>query len=76
MMLAAWNEAVGSCPNGMADRAATAEVLGLREGEEPAIVLAFGYPERPRREPESQSAEAWVEAADRKPFEEVVERLW
>jgi nitroreductase len=75
MMLAAWNEGVGSCPNGMPDRAATADVLGLREGEEPAIVLTFGYPERPRREPESQSAEAWVEAADRKPFEEVVERL-
>lgn len=75
MMLAAWNEGVGSCPNGMPDRAATAEVLGLREGEEPAIVLTFGYPERPRRDPESQPAEAWVAAADRKPFEEVVERL-
>ena len=75
MMLAAWNEGVGSCPNGMPDRAATAEVLGLREGEEPALVLTFGYPERPRRDPESQPAEAWVAAADRKPFEEVVERL-
>ena len=75
MMLAAWNEGVGSCPNGMPDRAATARVLGLREGEDPAIVLSFGYPERPRRDPESQPAEAWVAAADRKPFEEVVERL-
>jgi nitroreductase len=75
MMLAAWNEGVGSCPNGMPDRAATAEVLGLREGEEPAIMLSFGYPERPQRAPESQPAEAWVAAADRKPFEEVVEYL-
>jgi nitroreductase len=75
MMLAAWNEGVGSCPNGMPDRAVAAGVLGLREGEEPAIVLSFGYPERPRRDPESQSAEAWVAAADRKPFEEIVERL-
>jgi nitroreductase len=41
MMLAASNEGVGSCPNGMPDRAATAEVLGLREGEDPAIVLSF-----------------------------------
>jgi hypothetical protein len=62
-------------PNGMPDRAATAQVLGLREGEEPAIVLTFGYPDRPRRDPESQPAEAWAAAADRKPFEEVVERL-
>jgi hypothetical protein len=59
----------------MPDRAAAAEVLGLREREEPAIVLSFGYPERPLRAPESQSAEVWVAAADRKPFDEVVERL-
>jgi nitroreductase len=75
MMLTAWNEGVGSCPKGMPDRAATAEVLGVPDGEEPAIVLTFGCPRRPRREPESQSAKAWVEAADRKPLEEVVERL-
>jgi nitroreductase len=74
MMLAAWNEGVGSCPNGMPDRSAAAEVLGLREGEEAAIVLSFGYPARPLREPESQPPERWVAAADRKPFEEVVER--
>jgi hypothetical protein len=59
----------------MPDRAAAARVLGLREGEEPAIVLTFGYPHPPRRDPQSQPAETWVAAADRKPFEEVVERL-
>jgi nitroreductase len=75
ILLAAWNEGVGSCPNGMPDRAATGEVLGLSEGEEPAIVLTFGYPERARRDPESRSAEEWIEAANRKPFDEVVVRL-
>jgi nitroreductase len=75
MLLAAWNEGVGSCPNGMPDRAAVGEVLGLSEAEEPAIVLTFGYPARPRRDPESRPAEQWIEAADRKPFEEVVARL-
>jgi nitroreductase len=75
MMLAAWNEGVGSCPNGMPDRNATGELLGVGEGEEPAIVLSFGYPERPLRDPESRSADAWVAAADRKPFDELVERL-
>jgi nitroreductase len=74
MLLAAWDEGVGSCPNGMPDRGAAGKVLGLSEGEETAIVLTFGYPARPGRAPESRSAEEWIEAADRKPFEQVVER--
>jgi nitroreductase len=74
MQLAAWNEGVGSCPNGMPDRGAAGELLGLSEGEEIAIVLTFGYPARPGRDPESRSAKQWIEAADRKPFEQVVER--
>jgi nitroreductase len=74
MLLAAWNEGVGSCPNGMPDRAAAGEALGLWDVEQPAIVLTFGYPTRPGRDPESRSAEEWIAAADRKPFEQVVER--
>jgi nitroreductase len=74
MMLAAWNEGVGSCPNGMPDRAATASVLGLAEGEEPAIVLSLGYPAEPR-DPEGRSADDWVAAANRKPFDEIVSRI-
>jgi nitroreductase len=75
MLLAAWNEGIGSCPNGMQDRQAAGEILELSEGEEPAIVLSFGYPARARRDPESRSAEDWIEAANRKPFDEVVVRL-
>ena len=74
MLLAAWNEGVGSSPNGMPDRGVAGEILGLSEGEEPAIILTFGYPARPGRDPESRSAKQWIEAADRKPFEQVVER--
>ena len=74
MMLAAWNEGVGSTPNGMPDRAATARVLGLGEGEEPAIVLSFGYPTRPRN-PSTRLPEEWIELADRKPFDELVTRI-
>src|SRR5207247_8966058 len=48
MMLAAWNEGVVSCPNGMPDAAKTAEVLGLEGEERPAVVLRFGYPVAPR----------------------------
>jgi nitroreductase len=75
MMLAAWNEGVGSCPNGMPDRAGAGEVLGLSDGEETAIILTFGYPARPGPDPETRPAEQWIEAADRKPFEEIVQRL-
>jgi nitroreductase len=74
MMIAAWDHGVGSCPNGMRDRAAAAEVLGLAEGEEPANILSFGYPARPGADPESRSPEEWVERLDRKVFDEIVER--
>ena len=75
MMLAAWNEGVGSCPNGLADSDAAVAALGGLEAEERiSIVLSFGYPARPV-EPQSRSAEEWVRRADRKPFDDVVRRL-
>jgi nitroreductase len=74
MMLTAWNEHIGSCPNGMPDADAVAELLGLEEGERPVIVLTFGYPAR-TRDPHRREAVEWLERADRKPFDEVVQRL-
>jgi nitroreductase len=74
MMLAAWNEGIGSCPNGMPDPTAVARVLGFEEDERPVIVLTFGYPAR-ARDPQRRSPEEWIAGADRKPFEEVVRRL-
>ena len=74
MMLAAWNEGIGSCPNGTPDPAAVGELLGLEAGEEPAIILTFGYPARPV-DPESRSPEEWIERANRKPFDEVVKSV-
>jgi nitroreductase len=73
MMLTAWNEHVGSCPNGMPDPDAVAQLLDLEEDERPAIVLTFGYPAR-TRDPERHTALEWIERADRKPFDDVVER--
>ena len=73
MLLAAWGEGVGSCPNGMPDPDAVAALLGLREGERPAIVLTFGYPARPR-DPAAKSAEEWSAGARRKPLGELVDR--
>jgi nitroreductase len=73
MLLAAWNDGVGSCPNGIADADAMAAALGLAEDDHFAIVLSFGYPARPA-DPASRSPEEWIERADRRPLEELVER--
>jgi nitroreductase len=72
MMLAAWNDGIGSCPNGVADAALLADLLGHGADEEVTIVLGFGYPALPR-DPQSRSADEWIAAADRRPFADVVE---
>jgi nitroreductase len=72
MMLAAWNEGIGSSPNGIADAEILAEVLGHGEDENLVILLSFGYPARPT-DPERRSPQEWIERADRLPFDEVVE---
>jgi nitroreductase len=72
MMLAAWNEGIGSSPNGVADAELLANVLGHAEEESVVILLSFGYPARPV-DPEVRSPEEWIERADRLPFDEVVE---
>jgi FMN reductase [NAD(P)H] len=73
MFLAAWNDEIASVPNGMSDRDTTGAVLGLGENELVRIVLAFGYPARPR-DPGSRSPDDWIAEANRLPFDEVVER--
>ena len=70
MMLAAWEAGVASCPNGVRDGDAAAELLG----GEPRTVLSFGYPARPR-DPESRSAEEWSGRANRKPLAELVREI-
>jgi nitroreductase len=70
MMLCAWNDGVTSCPNGIRDADAAAEVCGAAV----QIVLAFGYPARPR-DPESRPAEEWSASAKRKPLDELVRRV-
>jgi nitroreductase len=72
MMLAAWSEGVGSTPNGVSDADAVKDALSL--DEPPAIVLTFGYPAT-GGDPQRRSAEEWSARANRKPLEELVERL-
>jgi len=74
MMLAAWNDGVASCPNGIADADAARAALDLGEDEPVATVLTFGYPAR-ERDPESRPAAEWSARADRKPLDELVRRI-
>jgi nitroreductase len=74
MLLAAWDQGVGGSPNGTPDADALAELLGLREGERSAIVVTFGYPAKPR-DPSSRPADEWSARANRKPLDELVDRL-
>jgi nitroreductase len=70
MMLAAWNEGVVSCPNGIKDPDAAAQVCG----GDVKTILSFGYPAKPR-DPESRSADDWSARANRKPLAELVRRV-
>lgn len=74
MLLAAWNEGVASCPNGVADQSAAQAATSAGPDEEVAIVLSFGVPERPR-DPDARSAAEWSARANRKPLDAVVRRL-
>jgi nitroreductase len=74
MMLAAWNEGVGSCPNAFSDREALSELLGVETGEEVAILLSFGYPPA-GTDPESRSLEQWLADADREPLSNLVSEV-
>jgi nitroreductase len=74
MMLVAWNEGVGSCPNGIKDPEQAQAALSLDADDEIAIVLTFGYPARDR-DPLRHTPEEWSARADRKPVDELVERL-
>ena len=56
----------------LGDREAAAEAVYAPD-EQVATVLSFGYPERTRN-PEARSAQEWISRANRRPFDEVVER--
>lgn len=73
MMLAAWNDGVGCCPNTVKDPEKFQELTGDTEGH-PTILLSFGFPEK-KISPERRPAEEWVARADRKPRAEVVREI-
>jgi nitroreductase len=70
MMLAAWNEGVVSCPNGIKDAEEAARICG----GDVKMILSFGYPAKPR-DIAARSAEEWSERAKRAPLDELVRRV-
>jgi nitroreductase len=74
MVLAAWNDGITSCPNGIKNPEAVPDILELEDDERVINIPTFGYPVRDR-DPESRTPEGWIGRAKRKPRDEVVERL-
>jgi nitroreductase len=74
MLLGAWNEGVGSCPNGIKESELAKAALRLAADDEIAIVLTFGYPAR-EPDPLRHTPEEWSTRADRKLLDQLVERL-
>ena len=71
MMLAAWNDGIGSSPNGIREQERARGVLSVIPEETIVTVLSFGYPAHPRR-PSLADAEGILRRMSRKPFEDIV----
>jgi nitroreductase len=74
MLLAAWNDGIASCPNGIADQECARRATDATPGEEVAIVLTFGLPEHPR-DPMARTPEEWSARANRRALGDVVRRV-
>ena len=72
MMLAAWNDGVGSCPNGFRDEESARALLGVQQDQELLMGITFGYPAR-RRRPERRQPEEWLARARRLPLDELLQ---
>ena len=67
MMLAAWNEGIASCPNGIRDSARAGAICG----GEVKTILSFAYPARPR-DPRRRDAGEWSARANRRSLDDLV----
>lgn len=74
MLLAAWNDGIAACPNGIADADIARSAVRVGEDETVVIVLTFGLPER-LRDVTARSAPEWSARANRRPLAEVVRYL-
>lgn len=71
MVLAAWNEGVGSAPNGVKDIEPAARLLNLSSDESVVTILSFGYPLHPHT-PNPDDIDGILRRIKRKALDEVV----
>lgn len=74
MMIAAWNDGVGSCPNSVRDAERARQVLQLGDDDTIATILSLGYPRRPWS-PEARPVDEILRRIDRKPLSDLVRWL-
>jgi nitroreductase len=70
IMLAAWAEGIGSCPNRARKQDAAKRILDLEDDYEISTILSLGYPAEPLR-PKSSDPEEILRRIDRKPLDEL-----
>ncbi len=75
MMIAAWSDGVGSCPNTPTDERAVKRLLGIPDEMAVATIISLGYPApgEPRPRPRADPARV-LERIDRLPLAELVYR--
>jgi nitroreductase len=69
IMLAAWAEGIGSCPNTPMQRDACNAILGVAAEAHVSTILSLGYPAQPV--PRGSDSDALLRRIDRKPLEEI-----
>ena len=71
IMLAAWADGIGSCPNASRDRDETKRILGVPDDFSIPIILSIGHPAEPVG-PQDDDPDAILSRIDRKPLEDIV----
>ncbi len=70
IMLAAWSDGIGTCPNTPMQEEQAKELLNLPDESSVPTVLSLGYPDEPLR-PKSSDPAAVLATIDRKPLTEL-----
>ena len=71
MVLAGWNEGIGSAPNGVKDAETASHLLNLPSDESLVTILSFGYPLHPHT-PNPDDVDGILRRIKRKALDEVV----
>lgn len=70
MVLAAWADGIGTCPNGVRDAEGARSILRVPAGETITTILSLGYPLHPRT-PNETDVDGILERIKRKPLDEL-----